>query len=360
MATVHTSPEEPKTEQVKSRIRSGIVTGRYRPDHRLPTFAEMEGDFVVGRAVIQRAVEALKRDGFIRSEGRNGLFVTENPPHLFQYGLVMPFSPGDAGWEQLMSALHSEAHRLEKLDTHRRFCFYHGIMEGEASAKHMPRLEDDLAEHRLAGLIIHHQSVKQVETLLGEYRQFPRVYLWADQTSGVSPCLTVDGPQLMERALHLLKAKGRQRIAVLQMGGTNRHLDHKAMFAQVGLRYHAPWMQWVGRSDPAYAENIVSLLMDYPADQRPDGLVIADDNLVTPVSSGLVAAGIRVSLDLDVVAHCNWPWLAPSVLPMARIGFDVREVLRRAIQMIDQQQQGIPLATYQRVPAVFENEIEPI
>lgn len=47
---------------------------------------------------------------------------------------------------------------------------------------------------------------------------------------------------------------------------TTSALDHEALFAACGVRLHRPWIQWVGR-------------------------------------------------DLDVVAHCNWPWPLALVLP---------------------------------------------
>jgi len=350
--------EEPKTEQVTARIRSMIVKGEFSPGYRLPTFVEMEGKFDVGRAVIQNALETLKRDGFVRSEGRRGLFVTENPPHLYQYGLVTPASPGDPGWCHLMTALNNEAHRIEKTDPQRRFRFYYGVQNKEAAQKALEELRQDVLGHRLAGLVIHCQSAPLLDEVLRPEAGPPRVYLWADQHSGVSPCLTVDGPQLIQRALHLLKERGRKRVAILQMGGTHKYLDHKRLFAEAGLEYHAPWVQWIGRSDPASAEGVVSLLMDYRFEARPDGLIVTDDNLVPPVSRGLVAAGVRVSEELELVAHCNWPWPPSSVLPMVRIGFDVREVLQRAIQMITQQQEGQSPEPYQCIPAQFEWEAQ--
>jgi hypothetical protein len=40
---------------------------------------------------------------------------------------------------------------------------------------------------------------------------------------------------------------------------------------------------------------------------RPDGLIILDDNLAGPALQGLAQAGVRLGQDLDVVTHCNFP-----------------------------------------------------
>lgn len=343
----------PKTEKVKASIRSAILDGTYRPSRRLPTFAEMESDFAVGRAVIQQAVEALKRDGFIRSESGRGLFVTENPPHLYQYGLVMSGSP-ESGWDHLTTALNKEALLIEQNDPQHGFRFYYGMRAG--ADEPLRQLRDDIDSHRLAGLVVDPVAATVLDSALAPGSGPPRVYLWADEHTGMTPCLTVDGSQLLERSLNYLKERGRKRVALLQISNTNNYMDFRKLFADAGMEHHHPWIQSVGRNDPASTESLIALLMDYRFDVRPDGLIIADDNLVPAVSRGLLRAGVKVGDELELVAHCNWPWPPQSVLPMTRIGFDVREVLQRAIRTISQLQAGETPEPYQRVRAQFEWE----
>ena len=52
-----------------------------------------------------------------------------------------------------------------------------------------------------------------------------------------------------------------------------------------------------------------------PAHDRPDALVITDDNLVPAATAGVLAAGRRVPADLEVVAHANFPHVTPSAVP---------------------------------------------
>ena len=59
---------------------------------------------------------------------------------------------------------------------------------------------------------------------------------------------------------------------------------------------------------------------------------------------------------LEIVAHCNFPWPTPSLLPVRRIGYDVRDFLRQAIESIDEQRRGEPVR--QRwVHPTFEDEL---
>ena len=98
-----------------------------------------------------------------------------------------------------------------------------------------------------------------------------------------------------------------------------------------------------------------------------DALIVMDDNLVEHASAGILAAGVRVPEQLDVVAHCNFPWPAPSVLPVARLGYRAAEVLDRCVDWINARREGRPLHAdafagdahaVQRVAPVFDFELD--
>jgi DNA-binding LacI/PurR family transcriptional regulator len=111
----------------------------------------------------------------------------------------------------------------------------------------------------------------------------------------------------------------------------------------------------VNQATPETARNLIHLLMQ--GAERPDALLIADDNLVEHATAGLVAAGVRVPDDLEVVAHCNFPHPTPSVLPVRRLGYDAREVMKACVESIDIQRRDGKTAPTVTVKAVFEDEI---
>ena len=94
-----------------------------------------------------------------------------------------------------------------------------------------------------------------------------------------------------------------------------------------------------------------------PYNAGPDALLISDDNLVEHATAGLVAAGARVPEDVEVVAHCNFPWPTPSVLSVERLGYDAREVLDRCLRAIDDRRSGVPGSDNVDVPVRFEREV---
>jgi len=100
----------------------------------------------------------------------------------------------------------------------------------------------------------------------------------------------------------------------------------------------------------------VYLLMRLPEEERPDGLVVWDDNLVPEATAGLVKAGIDVGRDLDVVGHANFPNVTPSRADICRIGFDVHELLERCVQTLDEIRAGHDVPNTMGRDAIFEQD----
>ncbi|RZM22111.1 MAG: GntR family transcriptional regulator, partial [Pedobacter sp.] len=67
---------------IVEELRSRIVAGELNPGSRFPTRSEIEKQYGAGPTTVQRALESLRRDGFIRVHSRKGTFVADNPPHL--------------------------------------------------------------------------------------------------------------------------------------------------------------------------------------------------------------------------------------------------------------------------------------
>jgi DNA-binding LacI/PurR family transcriptional regulator len=215
-------------------------------------------------------------------------------------------------------------------------------------------------EHeRLAGII----AMPGTLDLLGDppfsLPSLPKMHVCAYEPLGLNMTISVDSHGFYARAVERLVEKGRRRVGIVHMADTVSDLNHSELFARVGLQLRRPWIQWVGRSHPEFAARIVELLLDYPPGQRPDGLVVGDDNLAEHVAAGIAGAGLRVGEDLDVVAHCNWPWPLPPALPFERIGFSITALLERSVDNILQARAGSTPPALQTVPAQFEWEVPP-
>jgi len=106
---------------------------------------------------------------------------------------------------------------------------------------------------------------------------------------------------------------------------------------------------------PEAAMNIMRLMMRAGQVDRPDGLIITNDNLVDDTIAGLLAERVRVPDDMEVVAHCNFPWPPVKTMPIKRLGLDVPDLLRRGIDLIDRKRTGQDIPSLVNIPAVWED-----
>jgi DNA-binding LacI/PurR family transcriptional regulator len=107
----------------------------------------------------------------------------------------------------------------------------------------------------------------------------------------------------------------------------------------------------------ASCSTIVQLLMHLPRAERPDALLVNDDNLVPATTAGLAESGVRVPEEIDVVAHCNFPWATAGQVPIRRVGFDVRSILSLCLGYVYQLRHGQKVPRTTVVKALFDHEV---
>lgn len=333
-------------------IRGQIVTGELAPGSQLPPRNTLEQFFGTTSATVQRAFDHLTRDEFVVVR-RQRTYVSTTPPHLTRYALVFPARHReDRPWSNYWKALNAEAMELER-NSSRQMPQFHGIYEGEDPAE-FARLVEEVEAHRLAGLIfLAHPGYVRGTPLLME-PGIPRVALTDVRMPGISNVST-DYVGFFERALDYLAAQKRKRVAVLaEPISLNSAAFLEAARAR-GIESRPYWVQTVSLAFPESANSVVQLLMN--SRDRPDALIIADDNLLEQATAGLAACGLRIPEDLEVVAHTNFPWPAPSHVPVKRLGYDIRQVLGHCVASIDAQRSGPQAHDVTKVPPVFEDEI---
>ena len=122
-----------------------------------------------------------------------------------------------------------------------------------------------------------------------------------------------------------------------------------------GVDVPSIWMQFGDVQNESVARNVTQLLFRPGQGEQPDGLIVADDHLVESVSRGLLDAGVRAGEKMDVVGLSNFPHPPSSVVPIVRVGFDVRRILGTVVGYIDQIIAGKKPPTMAFEPAVVDN-----
>lgn len=333
--------DQPAQQAVLQSLRTEIVAGKYPPGSRLPTRTQLEQRFKVSRVTIQRVFDRLSRDGFVRPRQRHGTFVTDNPPHLTTLGLIFPWrrDDGQNPWPHFWTTLIDAAGQCPlRQDAPNQLEVFTGIRE-HSDLDAYQRLRSMLESHALAGLIFANRPYyfDDFRSLIGDV---PCVAIMSRPDIPGVHAIKLDNDRFIEMALDHFASRGRRRLAVVMPPGDRgpaEHRDHlHQRAADRGLSLEPYRVQMV----PAQAAaNCAHLLFHDGQLQRPDALLITDDNLVEPATAGLVDAGVGPD-DLDVVAHANFPEPTPARFPATRLGFEAREVLDAAVAIITDRREG--------------------
>ena len=353
-------PRHPRSDSGQSRIteivRQAIVNGTYPAGSQLPNQLELARRFGVSGFTVHQALTRLEREGFIRKRQRLGTHVVDAPPHLTNLALVFPSDPQTTRhYSKFYQCLGNVARAYESAQGRTVVPFY-GV-NWHADAKDRQRLIEQVQAHQFAGIIFASPVDMLVGTPIADEPGVPRVAVCAPQKHKI-PVVTTDMHSFLLKALDYLAARGRKRIAMVCVKGVYADDDPDVAAALAARGQVSPpyWRPLMAQSLPEGVRNVVRLLMHGAGGERPDGLIVCDDNLVEDAQAGLVAAGVSVGTDLDVVEHGNFPW-PRSVLPTRRLGFDSRRILRVCTDLIDRQRRGETVPAQTWVAAEFEDEL---
>ncbi len=350
-----------KEDRVLRQIRKLIINGKYAPGSRLPTRSELEDEFEVSRQTMQNVFDSLLNEGFVEARGRHGTFVTEHPPHLSNYGLVFTQHPSEKdGWPNFWTAIFNEAQALHR-DGRRHFhAFYGGSFDDSGSGSYQDLLEM-VTSGRLAGLIFPARPFHLIGTPILEQPGMPRViFSGADIAPGALQ-IELAFEHFYEIALDHLRKCGRSRVAFFMSNGYNATLWPRIMelCQEREMQTRFEWFHGIDPLRPTWSSRVAALLARLPQADRPDALIIGDDNLVSQTMSGLMRGrnGMDLPQDIDVVAHANFPWVTPSPVPITRVGFDVNQIVRTCVESIDLQRRGEHPPAKTRITPILESDI---
>jgi DNA-binding LacI/PurR family transcriptional regulator len=347
-----------KQERIADDLRRRIMDGAFKPGQRLPSNIEIQRRYGVTTVTASRATRRLIEAGFVVSRERLGVFVADRLPHLSRFGIAF-FGAPDAGQDRnrLVEIIHREAQRPAR-DADGAFEIYTGLGAGERADGYR-RLLRDVREHRIGGLFFAGNPWPLDGTALLSDPGVPLMAIMEPGGRAGVHALAFEPP--FARAVERLAAQDRRRIAALLSSTTvesGRQLD---LFAQAlrgaGLELRPHWVQYGDIAHPAMAEPLVRLLLGGPRRDRPDGLLVADDNLLPHAEAGILGTGLAVPRDLAVVGHSNFPPSIAHRLPIELIGFDIRGMLDSVAGTLKGLAAGRIVRGATVLPCLFEHEL---
>jgi DNA-binding LacI/PurR family transcriptional regulator len=308
----------------------------------------------VSAVTLQKAFDRLTQQGFLVSQGRRGTFVAEYPPDKACCALVFSDEPGRGGWNRYWSTMLREGKNWQDPNG-RRFQPYF-ISDQSPNSKGHLRLCADAAEGGISGILFVNTPYYLEESPIFS-SAIPRVCIGSPDLVGDHHRSAIHFLNGTRTAFDVFVKSGRHRLAAICNRVTADDWRHMAQEAKrSGLETRQEW--WLGFScNPASAVSaraVAHLLCSLPARDRPDCLLIDDDNLVPYATEGIRDAGLSIPRELEIIAYANFPEPTPSAVPCLRYGIDLQQVLGAALDEIDRQR-GDPTPQCLHIAPVFRS-----
>lgn len=347
---------------IAERLKRDILRGLVTPGQRLPTRVELERKFDTTPVTLNRAMRQLIEEGFIQARMGSGTHVARHPPHLSQFALTFPF-PVVQGVSRFYEAIRDEAAKFQ--GNERRVSAFYGI-EAHVDVEDYQRLLGFVRAHRLAGLIFAANPFAMIDAgspLIREPGIHRTAIMEAEPTASF-PTVYPDIGSFLPRAFAYLASRGRKRVAVLLLGGAApaSPVPVQKLASRHGLILKPHWLQAAFATAPDWARQVALLLLHEGQTERPDAVVITDDNLVEGFTRGIRDSGLRaIAADepgrrgmLEIVAQANFPYPTRSAVPVTRLGYSITRLMAVCLERIDQQRRGETPPAHTAIPAEFE------
>lgn len=341
-----------KHSRVTSLLRKMICAGDYANGRRLPVQQELMEKFKVSSSTIQKALGQLETEGFIEKRQKFGTKLVEQPPHLSNIGIVFPFDPKSAGYYSKFYRTVSRAAEEYQLRNKRPFLQFHGVNETEYSPERQ-RLMDYVLTHRLSGIIFAGPGFEFAGTPILDEPDIPRVTMGIQSKYPEIPAVCFNSKSFIEQAFDHLISRGLEKIAVITSFLDETHTAELSELIASYKKIYCPkqWRLELSLREPFCAHSCARLLASDPSN-RPDGLIITDDNLAEYAIGGLFDAGIRIPEDIEVVEHCNFP-CPPGTARTTRLGLNVEKLVSKCVELLDNQRAGEQVELFSYLSAVF-------
>lgn len=319
-------------ESIEKELRQRIQRGTYPAGSRMPPHRTLQKELGASSVTLQRAFDRLGELGYVVARGSRGTFVAKALPHTSHIGVVFPEEIGKGSWNRFWSTAKRVGETWNQGPV--RFRFYHIRNQQQDSDGHQ-QLCRDAAEGGLAGVVFlhapHYLAGSPVLT-----QPLPRVIIAGrrrDVTAFDASAIEFSTGEPLEELVRRFAAEKRRLLAGITTPNVGFVERVRPLLRSLGMETRDEW--WIGLSPnpttTASAHDVARLLFSANARQRPDCLIISDDNLAPHVITGVLEAGIRIPRDLTIAAHANFPVPTPASVPCLRYGVDMEEILTHAI-----------------------------
>ena len=343
-----------KRLQLEEELKNEIISGKLKPGDRFPTYEELSKRYEASRATFHYVLNHLKRDLYTVSVERSGTFVSKRLPCRTRIGMVFRLDENENEfWHKICQA----AELYNRTHSDYEFIFFRSRILQVPLKEEYHELHDQLRRQMLASLFFPFiPESKNLLDLLDGFPNIPRILFGNQKREDEEPRVCLSPDQSVRLAMQHFKREKVCRVAAIAHGEIPQLAYFQKEAENAGLQTRREWLVPVARDLDFAVENFTSLLLSLPADRRPQGLYVTDDNLLNQVQRAVIASGVRVPQELKLVCHTNFPDPTAPVLPVERVGYDVKAIVRAIIRLTDMHCAGAPGQKI-IIPAEYEHDV---
>lgn len=326
---------ESKKQQIRDYVVERIVSGIWKPGDRLPTRVEFEQQFSTTAMTVNAALHPLVKEEFLESSRKLGTRVHKMPPPFAHYALLFTETEVHSETElKMRTAIGSAADMLEQEQsiTFRRYHAFSMHTDNPA----FRQLEEDIRHRRMAGIIFVNWAYGMEQAPLLEKITLPMLAIVSHEVHPKIRTIRYELEQLYDAMFRHLRGNSSRRPAVIAIPGLKQFFQDRQWFPPEFIQYATSKDAWT-------AGNLIRLLFSLPDGRRPDGLLVADDNLVPSTLEALTELlGRDAAARLPIAVHANFPAPPPPGLPVSRFGFSQTDLLKQALAWINAPKRVLP------------------
>ncbi|MCZ7645642.1 MAG: substrate-binding domain-containing protein [Planctomycetota bacterium] len=333
---------EPLHQQIARELRNE-VRACLKPGERLESEARLARRFEASIVTVREALLLLVQEGrLVRRQG-SGTYVAERPPEAAPRKVAILAEP-DLSSAHVSFFFPAAASALQRLLESAGYAaeVFSGRLLGELGDDGLARRFEAQAEAgELAGVAAVAALPREAWVRVLARHGLPLVGPASRHEYGVRH----DEEAFLAGAVEYLVARGRRRIAAI--GWYGREGDPAAseaclarLRARFGVELPAAWIP------PSASHEMVGAHWNAfhsawrARDERPDGLVIADDLMAREVLPAVLTLGLRVPEDLLVLCHANRGSGLRFPVPVVELRYDPDEYGRAMGEMLLQRIRG--------------------
>lgn len=315
----------PKYRQVYDALERDILAGKYKSGQKLPSEASLVKQFGASRITVGRAVRDLRSHGLVERRAGSGTYVRQTVAAVPEAGLTFGLLIPDLGETEIFEPIREGMAGAPESGEHALLWGATNARTGTKEAQAW-RLAEQYLTRRVAGVFF-----APLELIPGKDEMNARIVAAFEQ-AGIPIVLLdrcylpyphrsrhdlvgIDNRRAGYLAAEHLALLGRKRIAFLAQ-------PHSASTVSARIAGYREALNAGGLGFSAIGGDAGALMKD----ERPDGVVCANDRTAGMAMQKLIAMGVRIPQDVAIVGMDDAGYASLLPVPLTTIRQPCREI----------------------------------